>query len=1464
MAAVMLLAALAAPAAAQDTVVKAWLGRTVAPNAGEQASFYLWGATRFVVDEYRIAAEDVEASIREGGIVVDRARLRPRRTVTFQGEQGALALPNLPGVYVHVARATAGQPSEQAQAVVVTRLGLAVKRDDARSLALVHDDERPAQGVRVAVLETRGDAAPRLLGASTTDALGLARASTSPTGALTFVARSGTSVAIQQTWDRSWSAQPRWVAHLSTDRPLYRPGQVVHWRAVLREQLGGASASYRTPQDEEVRLFLRDARGQRLTLGAQRTSAFGTASGSYTLPAGASLGEWGLELEAGPAGPHTGSVAWSAFGVEAYRKPEFKVTVTPGAAALVQGQQGSATIAAEYYFGAPVAGAKARWTVSKRPRWRWWNPWLEPMVMRCIWRPEPTAEVVAQGEVTLGPDGTARVRFATTRDGEDADYEVSAEVTDASDRMVAGAGSLAVNRAAFDLQVLSDRSVYRPDDVAQVRVSTARADGAPVSGVPVALRIEAVDPQGNRELRVSRTLVTGTDGTAGLRLLVRTRAQFVITATALDGGANRVTSERTLWVHDDRGGVDWSWQAVSVTADKEAYAPGETALLLVRAPVRQGRGLVTLESRGMHSAYSFPIVHGLGLVAVRVTADMAPNVFASVLVPTRDGVQQADKELIVPPLDALVEVTITADRPEYRPGDRGTFLVKTTDRLGRPVEADVALGIVDEALYGLREDQAPALRETFYPRGGNQVTTVGAMGGGFWGPMVLKSGVAEMSADAGKTDGGQPREHFVDTLRFVGSVVTDLRGEATLTETFADNLTTWRLTARAVTRGAQVGETKTTTLVRKDLIVRLAAPRTLVEGDEMTLAAVVHNLAKDGAAGADPARVTVRLAAQGVTVLGAASRTVTVPRGGHARVTWPVRVESAAAAVLEARADAPFDQDALRLTLPVAARGAPRREAQAGSLLRDGRATLRLTKDARAIDAGTALELSLAPSLAGTMLESLDYLVGYPYGCVEQIMSKFLPDVVVAEVLRTIGREDPALAAELPKMVKVGVEQLQGMQNADGGFGWFASNESHPFVSAYVLYGLALARRGGFDVPAPMLEQAAAFLEHRLDRRLDGLDGRAYQTYALATAGRLRTADLRDLARQRARLNDYARGVLVLSLAAAGEQALARDVLADLDRSAVQSAGRCHWVGDTVQYGQWMNNPVETTAYVARAYLAAAPQSDKVPAAISWLLDRRQASGQYTTTKDTAAVVMTLAEHVRATGELDPDMAVTVQVNGQQVFSGRFAPADVAKPARAITVPGSALRAGVNTVVVERQGRGALYHAAVLRQVVRQDPLLAEDQGLRVRRSYSVVETSVDPATRQVVETERPLVGGRVRQGERVRVRLSLTVSRPGAVEHVNLEDRFPVGFEVVTDDAASRWSWWSSAREVHDDRVVFFATHLPLRHPETGAPTFEYTYDLRAEVAGRFTALPTFAEAVYAPDTHGRGDGATIVVERP
>lgn len=1456
---------------ASGAEVQAWMSRTVAPGSGEKVPVYAWGATAFEVDEYRIASDQLDRSVRDGAVVIDTATATPRRTLRFTGPQGEVEVGNLQGVYVYVARPTAGTPFNagtiQAQAVVVTRLGLAVKRDDGRSIALVHEGERPVAGVRVTVIDTT-NGQNRRIGEGTTSANGLVSLTTPAAGQLMFVARQGTSVALQQTWDRSWNAQrQRLFAHVQTDRPLYRPGQTVHYRVILREELGGGGA-WRTPVNEELRLFARDAKGQRLALGSLRTSAFGTVSGQVALSAGAPHGEWAVEVEPAQVGANVQVIGAAGFGVQAYRKPEFKVAVTPARASYVQGAQASAVVQADYYFGAPVPRATVEWTVTKRPRWRWWNPWLEPMVMRCIWRPTPPPTVIATGTARTDTAGRATVSFTCARDGEDADYEVSAKVTDASDRQVSGAGSVVVTRAAFDLVALSDRYVYQPGDTIRLRANAQAHDGRAVAGQRVDLKVEAIDPQGAKTLRFTRRLVTDAQGTAELLLRAATKNQYLVTVTAADRDGNAVTAERTIWIHDQQGGTDWAWNQVSIVADKDAYAPGETAVLLVRAPVTHGRALLTLDARSIQTAYSVPIYYGLGLVRIPVTADMAPNIFASVLVPTRDGLVSAEKELVVPPLDGTVEVTVTADKAEYRPGERATFAIKTTDRYGRPIEADVALGIVDEALFALREDGTPGLRDTFFPRRWNEVTTAMTWGGGAVRPlpMMMKSATSNQSASAGG-DPGKVREYFPDTLKFIASAVTDARGEATVQETVADNLTTWRLTARAVTRDTKVGETKTTTLVRKDLIVRLAAPRTLVEGDELTLVGIVHNLAKPGTAGADQASVRVRLDGQGVTLLGAAQQTVRVNRGDQARVTWRVRVDSAANAVLEARGDASFDQDALRLTLPVAAKGVAVKTVEAGSLLRDGQVTLRLRKDGRAIDPQSELRLDLTPSLAGTLLESLDYLVGYPYGCIEQTMSKFLPDVVVHEVLTTLGKQDPKLAAELPKMVKDGVDRIAGMQNADGGFGWFSNNESHPYVTAYVAYGLGLARQQGFEVPDALLDGALGFLERSLDQGSQDLDGRAYQAFSLATAGRIRGADLRSLHRDRGRLGSYAKAVLALALVKANEAALARDVLAELDRAALTSAGRCHWDGSTISYGNWSSNPIETTAYAVRAYLAVSPQSPRIADTIAWLVERRQDNGQYVTTKDTAAVVLAFAQHVRQTRELDPDLQVSVTVNGQAMLGTRFTAADLAKAGRTLTVPASQLRTGENVITLSRTGRGALYYSAVLDQKVRIDPITAEDRGVRLRREVFFVDTSVDPQTGQLTERERPFVGN-ARVGDRLRVRLFVSVSKTSQVEHVNIEDRFPVGCSVVEQEERHDfmlkrgWSWWSSAREVHDDRVVFFATNLPLMNPDSGGAEFEYQYDLRAESAGRFLALPTYAEAVYTPDVNGRSDAKAITID--
>lgn len=1453
-------AALSATTAGAEDLT-AYLGRTYTPGATDSVEFYMWNASSFEVTEYRLEGSALEGALRANSLRFDDQTLTPLRSETFSGNRGTLDVPSQPGVYVWVSRAP-GQRA-RAQAALVSDLRLAVKRDHGRSLLLASTAAGdPGRGTQVDVFALDNDTL-RAVGARRLGAWGMSSLATPDDEQLVYLARRGEHVAVASAY--VWRGQQRDKAgHVQTDRPLYRPGQLVHFRGILRD-VRVASSSYTTPAGEDVRLFLRRPDGEQLSLGTRTTSAYGTVNGSYSLNPGADLGNYVLELQA-EAGGSWSYVASVPFSVEAYRKPEFKVEITPARESYVRGQEVQAEIAADYFFGAPVADAQVSYRVTRRPRVRWWNPWIRPMVASIWWPPfrwDPPA-VVEQGNVRLDANGRAPVRFTATPDA-DSEYTIEARITDASNREISGSATVTVSRAAFDLVLATDRYVYQPGDLVELQANLGTPDGAPVANTNVELTIERVDPaDGSKQERFSRTLTTDLEGTAKITLRATTQNNYHVTARATDAAGNPVDASRTIWVHDRRSGQSWTFDQLEITADKDSYAVGDVAALLIKAPVDSGLGALSVESSEMHTRRGFRVNGGTALVNVRITADMSPNAFASVLVPGRDGqVRQAQVELKVPPVDKLVQVTVEADRASYEPGDRATFRIKASDHLGNPVRAEVALGVVDEALFALREDQTTSLADTFYGERHNQVQTVGALGGGGWvggpffpgGPRVLA--MAESTRAAAPTQGNSGvRDYFPDTLRWVAAVETDVNGEAVITQDMADSLTTWRLTARAITRDTQVGTTSTQTLVRKDLLVRLATPRTLVEGDELTLVGVVHNLAADGTPGADNAQVRVGLEARGLRVSGSPWQTVSVRRNGSTRVTWPVIVTDAGQVELTARAEASFEQDALRVELPVRAKGVVERESRSGALRRDGWEDWTFTKDPRAIDGATELRIEVAPSLAGTLLDSLDYLAGYPYGCVEQTMSRFLPTVIVAEVLKTLNRRDPALEAELPLMVQQGFDRLQSLQNADGGYGWFGGNGSHPYVSAYVLYGLGLAQRNGFNPPSDTLDKLSNFLEAQVRAGGDP-DGVAYQLYALTTAGRVLRPELVAAAGSAGQLNAYTKATLALALKAGGEGALAQDLVGQLLRQAQSANGQSFWRGDSLRYGSWTSNDVETTAYVVRALLAVDPQHPKLAEGLAWLLTQRSGNGRYVTTKDTAAVVLTLAEYVTVSRELDPQLDVTLTVNGQQRQLS-FDWEDLGKPAQVITIPGDRLRDGANTVRLDRNGRGVLYFTATLEQTVRRQRFNALDRGIQVRREFFTVTESVD-ANGQVLETETPLSGA-VKIGDRVRVKLEVGVSAGGTVEHVNIEDRFPVGFEVVQEEQRPAfwggWTWWRSAKEIHDDKVVFFATSL-----RDSGQTYSYSYDLRAEVGGRFFALPCFAEAVYAPATHGRSTGVTIRV---
>ncbi len=279
------------------------------------------------------------------------------------------------------------------------------------------------------------------------------------------------------------------------------------------------------------------------------------------------------------------------------------------------------------------------------------------------------------------------------------------------------------------------------------------------------------------------------------------------------------------------------------------------------------------------------------------------------------------------------------------------------------------------------------------------------------------------------------------------------------------------------------------------------------QGDTATLMGIVHNyLATDKTA-------KVSLDAQGVELASPAEASVNVPKNGEAVVTWNVRASKIAQAKFLAKALTDEESDALELEMPVEPWGLQQSVAQSGALRGDKdeiKRSLVLPQDVNA-DAST-LRIDLAPSIAGTLMSALDFLASYPYGCVEQTMSSFLPNILVTKAIKDLGLTPPAASTELDKKIAAGLERLYMFQHDDGGWGWWQTDETHPFMTAYVVAGLAQAKEAGYPIDEQRLKNGRDSLLKQIKENPRALaDIRVYMVYALALSGDVDHALVEDL-----------------------------------------------------------------------------------------------------------------------------------------------------------------------------------------------------------------------------------------------------------------------------------------------------------------------------------------------------------------
>jgi uncharacterized protein YfaS (alpha-2-macroglobulin family) len=486
------------------------------------------------------------------------------------------------------------------------------------------------------------------------------------------------------------------------------------------------------------------------------------------------------------------------------------------------------------------------------------------------------------------------------------------------------------------------------------------------------------------------------------------------------------------------------------------------------------------------------------------------------------------------------------------------------------------------------------------------------------------------------------------------------------------------------------------------------------------------------------------------------------------------------------------------------------------------------------------------------MLDALSYLAGYPYGCVEQTMSRFLPTVYVAQTLQKLGIEDQELEAELPKMVKAGVDRLYNFQHGDGGWGWWTDDETHPYMTAYVCYGLLKAREADFDVRDDVLDEGLASLGGQLRGARKGeLSTYLYMLYVLAEAGRDEGAtELAEAYRKRGDYDPYELSLLGLALARRGMTAEAQTVVEDLDAAAIEEGGFVHFTGVGEWHYSWQDSPIQTTATALRAIVATRGTDDeKLEGMVRWLSLQRRGS-YWRSTQETAAVVFALSDYLAATRELEGNYAARVIVNGAEVGSLAVTPENVASAKLHLYLKDKdgVVKAGANDVRVEIDGVGRAYYSTLLTYYKQEDEIAPVDEGFVVSRKYYRLAKGGTEALEGIPEVVRP--------GDRFRVDVTFTVENP--MEYVMLEDYFPSGFEV--DEGATErdyyydWYWGNSHSERRDEKMAFFFTAL-----SPGDYTVSYT--IHAEQPGKHLALPARASLMYAPEVWGSSGEASFDV---
>lgn len=1285
------------------------------------------------------------------------------------------------------------------------------------------------------------------------------------------------------------------TAFLYGDRDLYRPGETVHLSGLVRrlETSGVVAAGV-----DSVRVAVHDPRGAVLAdtvlvLDALGGLALDVPTGPEVPPGSLTAAVFRLVQ------PNPARIGSRTVRIAAYRAPTFKASVTPRRGPVFPGDTVAAAVAGSYYFGAPLAGAGVGWTLVRQE-----TPFrpegFEDFAFGDPETDETADRLVASGRDALSDAGTAEVSVPLPEEpfASPQTLVLEAGIQDPTGDVVSARGGVLYLPAGVVPGIAAGRRFLAAGDSLDLRLVAVRGDTSLARGdVPLTVRFIRREWRSVRKLLVggrvgyetSRvdTLVDSLRTTSAVRPVPLTwtppsAGSYRVEVTATDDRNRTVRSALAFYASGRRSrglGPHTDEPYLDLTTDRETYAPGDTARILLAGPTRARRGLLTVEREGVSEARVVEFDSGTPVFEVPIRDAYMPNVFVglSVVEPGLDSTQAPDLPpearlpqvkmgyvtLALDTASRRLAVAVGTDRETYAPGDTARLSLRVRDRQERGVPARVSVAVVDEAVLALLQHPNPDPHGFFYAARGLGVMNDDTRLRLGLGAENEIGELKEEPGGGGEGGGGQDfRSVFATTATWNAAVMTDARGRATVKVPLPENLTRFRVVATAASGVDLFGRGQGGFRVTKPVTVDPALPRFARVGDRFEAAALVTN--RSGRRISGTVTLVTDLLPDGKT-----EQKLRLDAGRSARVAFGVRAEREGDATVAFRGRFGDAGDAVRVTLPVEPATLPQAAAAAGHATGSVEEQVRLPVEA--LDGTATLDLRLSPSVLAGAEGAFLHVVDYPYGCLEQTASRLLLLSLYKEL--TAGSAETWIdTLDLDAKLAETVTRLQSLVTPWGGFLFWPNGDSaSPAMAAYAAYALLRAERAGADLPPGLLAGAAAYLQstwsayiHRVGRRdvafpLGIVLFAASELTAADQANLVTPEDLDVVARDLKMFSPDDRLFLALAFQRldARPEVVKKLVTWAMNRVNVTAAGATAPAISTSLLPEPFRTPTRASALTLLLAERARAEDPMVPRLAHGLLGLRE-HGHWGTTHDDALAMVALTEYrerVETAGQGSAAFTATASLRDgtAPLLRHAFAAGSLAQAETTVVLPAPTTPALPMVLRFERTGKGDLVYEAVLRwreDALGRDP---EDGG------YTLM--------RRVDRLDGP---GKVRVGDLMVV--TLTVVLPRESYYLALRDPLPAGlepvetgFQVNSAEAASRLASRTGryARlpvaytERRDREVRFFTGRV--------APgVYQVRYLARVRAAGTFGQPPATVEAMYTPELHGASGSGAWQAEPP